>query len=81
MKAIFNLEERTSDVLQEFFGIVWPVTLYKDMFIYSFRNGDIFSGIHFFCCHGFTAFKQSKSDASWLNRKIQYLDGESPIPK
>ena len=27
----------------------------KDMFIYSFQNADVFSGIHFFWCHSFTA--------------------------
>ena len=29
----------------------------------------------------FTACKQSKSNVSWLNRKIQHRDGESPISK
>ena len=53
----------------------------RAMFIYSVQNPDIFSGIHFFWCHSFTMFKQSKSNISWLNRKIQHGDGESPIPK
>ena len=55
--------------------------VFRDMFIYSNQNADIFSGIHFFWYHSFTAFKQSKSNVSWLNRKIQYWDGEDPIPK
>ena len=42
------------------------------MFVYSVRKADIFSGIHFFWCYSFTAFKQSKSNISWLNRKIQH---------
>ena len=50
------------------------------MFIYSVQNGDIFSAIHFFC-YSFTEFKQSKSNISWLNKKIQHQDGESPYPK
>ena len=49
------------------------------MFIYSTRNADIFSGIHSLWCHSFTMFKQSKSNISWLNRKIQHWDGEVPF--
>ena len=50
------------------------------MFIYSVQIADMFSGIHFFSC-SFTVLKQSKSNVSWLNGKIQHRDGESPIPK
>ena len=51
------------------------------MFIYSVQNADIFSGIHFFWCHSVALFKQSKSNISWLNRKIQHRDGESSVAK
>ena len=51
-----------------------------DLFIYSAPNADIFSGIHFWC-HSFTTFKQSKSNVSWLNGKIQHWDGGSLVPK
>ena len=37
------------------------ILLCMDMFIYSIWNADIFSGVHFFWCHSFTLFKQSKS--------------------
>ena len=41
------------------------------MFIYSVRNADIISGIHFFWCHSFTMFKQSnKSNVRWLIEKF-----------
>ena len=52
-----------------------------DMFICSVLNADIFNGIHFFWRHSFTTFKQSRSNVSWLNRKIHHQDGESPITK
>ena len=48
-------------VLHTYFYILYT---YIAMLINSIQNADIFSGIQFFWCHSFTAFKQSKSNVS-----------------
>ena len=49
------------------FRFIWTC-----LFILSEMPFDIFSGIYFFWCQSFTTFKESMSNASWLNIKIQH---------